>query len=398
MGLETLTIPFNQLVNVVTLTQALIFAAFFVTRAARANISIWFLTATFLIMAAIKADQLYQMLGGFEHFPQYGFALAPIQAAMTPVLYLFVIARTTPDFTLRRQQLLHLTPMLLMGVYLFAIYYRLDTGAKTALIANDGLNTTVNRLVVPLIGDAIQLGYIIAAYRRLEAFGVNLKSWFAQVEDRNLRWMKRLLTVWGAIFALHAAMSILAGVFGARPGAQFVIIFLDGFHLLFVNLLALLGAADMERRMASREALPPAIPARYEGSSLSAADRAAIFRRAEAALNDSALYLQPDLTLRDLAEAAGAAPREISEAINGAGDQSFYDFVNTARVRHAQTLLVASPETRILDIAHQSGFNSKSAFNEAFKKTAGMTPSDHRRHASPLKTAPQGAKTTSAPS
>lgn len=399
MGREMLTIPFDQLVNVVTLTQALIFAAFFVTRARRASISVGFLTAAFLIMAAIKADQLYQMLGGFQHYPQYGFALAPIQAAMTPALYLFVIARTTPEFSLRRGHLLHLTPVLLITVYLFAIYYRLDTDAKAALIASDGLNTGLNRLIAPLIGDAIQLGYIVAAYRRLETFGLNLKNWFARVEDRNLLWLKHLLTVWGCIFTLHAAMTILAGVVDTRPAARVVFVFLDGFHLLFVNLLALLGAADLERRLSAKETLPPATPARYEGSGLTATDRAAIFQRAQAALSDSALYLKPDLTLRDLADAAGAAPREISEAINGAGDQSFYDLVNAARVRHAQTLLVASPEARILDIAFQSGFNSKSAFNDAFKKTARMTPSEYRRrHGSSGETVPPNAKTTSAPS
>ena len=205
--------------------------------------------------------------------------------------------------------------------------------------------------------------------------------------------MKRLLTVWGCIFVLHAAMTILAGIVDTRPAARVVFIFLDGFHLLFVNLLALLGAADLERRLSPQEALPPAMPARYEGSGLTAADRAAMFRRAETVLSDEALYLKPDLTLRDLAEAAGAAPRDISEAINGAGEQSFYDLVNAARIRHAQTLLVASPETRILDIAFQSGFNSKSAFNDAFKKTAGVTPSEYRRRrTSTPETVPPNAK------
>ncbi|MHA7873661.1 MAG: hypothetical protein ACX939_15030, partial [Hyphococcus sp.] len=198
-----LSIPLRQVVNVVTLTQALLFAGFFLARAPRAASS-WFLIAALVIMAAIKADQLYQTLGGLTFYPQYGFVLAPIQAAMTPALYLFVAARTTPDFALRRAHLLHLIPAALMAAYLFALYYRLDVDAKAALVASGGLATPVNRLLVPLAGDAVQLGYILAAYRRLERFGVSLKSWFATIEDRNLVWMKRLLTAWGAVFVLHA--------------------------------------------------------------------------------------------------------------------------------------------------------------------------------------------------
>ena len=79
-------IPLRQVVNVVTLFQALIFAAILALRPFRGTLSNGFLIAALLIMATVKADQLYQVLGGLLHFPQYGFLLAPIQALMTPVL------------------------------------------------------------------------------------------------------------------------------------------------------------------------------------------------------------------------------------------------------------------------------------------------------------------------
>jgi AraC-like DNA-binding protein len=145
-----------------------------------------------------------------------------------------------------------------------------------------------------------------------------------------------------------------------------------------------MGAADLERRFAGLEAFPrsvstPQEPEKYAASGLTSADRAALYDRAREALHEKALYLQPDLTLRDLAAAIGAPPRDVSEAVNGAGAQSFFEFVNLARVAHAQALLLREPQTRILDIAFRSGFNSKSAFNETFKKSAGVTPSEFRR-------------------
>lgn len=394
MDPQDFAIPLRQLINVVTLTQSLIFAGFFLARPARNDLSAWFLIGAFLIMAAIKADQLYQMLGGFQHYPQYGFILAPVQPAMTIVLYLFVVARTTPDFKLQRRQLWHLAPVVFMTLYLTAVYYRLDVTDKIELISTGGMNTALNRLIVPLTGDAVQLAYIAAAYRKLEQFGVTLKNWFAHVEDRNLVWLKRLLTIWGCVFILHALMTISASVIDTRALARAAFAFLDGFHLLFVNLLALLGVADIERRVKGQPAPPPERQARYVKSSMTAADRATLFRKAETALKGKALYLQPDLTLRDLAEDIAAPARDVSEAINGAGGQSFYDFVNAARIAHAKRLLLETPGARVLDIAFQAGFNSKSAFNDAFKKTAGMTPTEYRRqNNSSEETGPSGAKT-----
>ena len=386
-----LSIPLSDAINVVTLTQCLIFAAYFLARARRGDVSTWFLAAAFIILASVKADQLYQMLGGFQAYPQFGFVLTPVQAAMTPALYLFVMARTTPDFNLRRAHLWHLAPALLVTAYLVAIYFRFDVAEKTVLIESGGLNTVANRLIVPLLGDAVQLAYLIAAYRRLQAFGVSLKNWFARIDNRDLVWMKRLLTLWGAVFVIHAALTLASSLPGGRSTAYVILRILDLSHLAIAYLLALLGATDIERRLAGLEALPRgqlAEKVKYAASGLSAADRAALYRRASETMAREALFLQPDLTFNDLVAAIGVPTRDVSEAVNGAGGQSFFEFVNSARIRHAQDRLLAEPQARIIDIAFQSGFNSKSAFNDAFKKSARMTPTQYRRaHALPPETA-----------
>jgi AraC-like DNA-binding protein len=48
------------------------------------------------------------------------------------------------------------------------------------------------------------------------------------------------------------------------------------------------------------------------------------------------------------------------------------------RIAHAQRQLVTTPE-RIVNIAHDSGFDSLSRFNRAFKQLAGVTPREYRR-------------------
>jgi len=88
-----------------------------------------------------------------------------------------------------------------------------------------------------------------------------------------------------------------------------------------------------------------------------------------------------DLTLAELAQRLSTTPHKLSEVLNSQLEQSFYDFVNGYRVRYVQHR-IASEDARnlkLLSLALDAGFASKSTFNDVFKKHTGKTPSDYRR-------------------
>lgn len=92
------------------------------------------------------------------------------------------------------------------------------------------------------------------------------------------------------------------------------------------------------------------------------------------------LYLSPELSLPELAAIAGVSRGDLSSAINTHTGQNFYDYVNTYRVKHFVSILEqAKEDITILEMAFKSGFNSKSTFNEVFKRTTGLTPSQYRK-------------------
>lgn len=87
-------------------------------------------------------------------------------------------------------------------------------------------------------------------------------------------------------------------------------------------------------------------------------------------------YLQPQIKIKDLADLMGQASHQISQVINESFGQNFYEFVNMYRVNEAKILL-KSPEFKnytLTAIGFEVGFNSKSAFYNAFKKHTGTTP------------------------
>jgi|GEM_PF-1781658 len=86
------------------------------------------------------------------------------------------------------------------------------------------------------------------------------------------------------------------------------------------------------------------------------------------------------LTLPVLARQLDMPARQLSFIVNSAYKQHFCDFINSYRIAESQRLLKDKTEDyRVLEAAYEVGFNSKSAFNRAFKKHTGMTPTAFKR-------------------
>lgn len=93
------------------------------------------------------------------------------------------------------------------------------------------------------------------------------------------------------------------------------------------------------------------------------------------------VYLDDKLNLEKLAHNLAVTPRELSNAINRCAGKSFRAYLREKRIAHAKTLL--SEKTRqkqsIFEIAMEAGFGTKSSFNESFKASTGMTPTEFRK-------------------
>jgi AraC-like DNA-binding protein len=93
-------------------------------------------------------------------------------------------------------------------------------------------------------------------------------------------------------------------------------------------------------------------------------------------------YSDSSLTLAILGKKTGIPLRFLSQIINEEFKMSFTEFVNTYRIKEAEDLLLRSgSEFTIQQIMYDVGFNSKSAFNTAFRKYCGCTPSELKQKA-----------------
>jgi len=89
-------------------------------------------------------------------------------------------------------------------------------------------------------------------------------------------------------------------------------------------------------------------------------------------------FMQPDMSLSRLAELIGISTHDVSEVLNQQLRLSFYDFVNQYRINLACQQLKKNTELSATDIGFACGFNSKTAFYNAFKKLKNTTPARYR--------------------
>jgi AraC-like DNA-binding protein len=87
-----------------------------------------------------------------------------------------------------------------------------------------------------------------------------------------------------------------------------------------------------------------------------------------------ALYRDSRLTLSALADATDISTHHLSEVLNQQEGKNFYQFINAYRVAYVCEQLSLQRKQKVLDIALQAGFSSKSTFNAIFKQITGTTP------------------------
>ncbi|CAH0990671.1 hypothetical protein SIN8267_00765 [Sinobacterium norvegicum] len=120
---------------------------------------------------------------------------------------------------------------------------------------------------------------------------------------------------------------------------------------------------------------------KYKRSRMSSEDGQRYRLKLMKVIQEQELYLNPELTLPELAEAAGLTAPQASQVLNGQMNQNFFSFVNSYRIDLARNMLI-DPDTAdipIVELAVEVGFKSKSSFYDAFKRVTGMTPTQFKR-------------------
>ncbi len=93
-------------------------------------------------------------------------------------------------------------------------------------------------------------------------------------------------------------------------------------------------------------------------------------------ISENKPYLNPDLSLRELANQIDIHPNHLSWILNNSIGKNFNEFINSYRIEAFKSIAKAQKNENLTieGLAYESGFNSKTVFNTYFKRATGLTP------------------------
>jgi AraC-like DNA-binding protein len=97
-------------------------------------------------------------------------------------------------------------------------------------------------------------------------------------------------------------------------------------------------------------------------------------------IDNNKIFLDPLISLERLSKNLRIPEKKLSQIINQASGLNFNDFINKYRILYAKKLIENCKDKKVIEIAFECGFNSKSTFNTAFKRHIGYTPTQYKEN------------------
>jgi AraC-like DNA-binding protein len=124
-------------------------------------------------------------------------------------------------------------------------------------------------------------------------------------------------------------------------------------------------------------------PGKYRKSSLDDSGKVKILNKIILEFEHGKYYSDNLASLSELSKKISESPHHVSQVMNEKLNKSFFELLAVYRVEEAKRIISGDKGNRLTveEISEMVGYNSKTAFNNAFKKCTGKTPSDFRRSA-----------------
>lgn len=300
-----------------------------------------------------------------------------VVALLPPTLYFYVRSVLHTDFRFRPRDWVHTLPFIIITITFLPRYYLVDN-ADLKMSINDNLRPSFELLFAQIFVYVQMAAYLGLIYTTIKRNKLTILNSYSDGLKLNKQWLSHFMCFFMLSFVLALVRNVVK--FTEFQGALEVItpiMMLAGLGFSCWILWQALNKPEIFKGISSQlEAV--IFPATHK--KIPTEQAVATLATLELHMQSKKSFLNPTLNIDTLAQETGISSQDISLALNHHLGRHFFDFINGYRVEAACEML-ASPnysEKTILDISLESGFNSKSSFNTAFKKQMQVTPSQYR--------------------
>lgn len=311
-----------------------------------------------------------------------------VNLTLMPLLWLLVQRGFNPYYRFTPLRLLHFLPAVLSLILFCASVFSLPQSRHYDFMIheNTGDDTWLGDVNYTMV--LLQLiGYFYTIFRYLHKVKHFARSHYSAAELQRKVWIPRFIALFAAMFVVVMVCYAL----WPRTDAwllQLLTVIIMGYLLYSELAIALFEryrsdavtatvAAESEAEFIYTEVKSQPQPEADNGKEeMQKLEQYA--RQVEEYLRTSEVYVNPNLSLKDVATATGISSKNLSKSINATLGKNFFDLVNGFRIEKSKALLKSKKEKGLTleTIAEQCGFNSRFTLNAAFKKAVGVTTSE----------------------
>jgi AraC-like DNA-binding protein len=376
-------------------TQGIFLSLALFTSKAGNRIANRYLGALTLIFSASLADYVLDYSQLLDEYVRLRTLLWPRDFLFGTLLYFYVREMSRPgSVLLRGRQWLHFLPAFLHVLVTWPILF-ISPERQILIFDQEADDRWPDQIFSFLLGDfetftaIFQLSiYFALSWRLLKQHRSHIKDNFSYADRVSLDWLRLLVVGIFSIYVIWVVGELISELFGLSTlvdillGASMVVL-IYGMGYLGLR-QPLIFSRPVQTQKNSVEGVKSAHEivfkeSKYKNSPLTPDLSQALLDEARLVMLSEQAFLNPKLSLPELAEKLDVSVNYLSQIINEQAGLNFFEFVNSYRVEHAKKLLSQPVKMSILDVAMGAGFNSKSAFYTAFKKLTDMTPTEFRR-------------------
>ncbi|MCF8240713.1 MAG: helix-turn-helix domain-containing protein [Melioribacteraceae bacterium] len=294
-----------------------------------------------------------------------------------PFLYFYTLSLVFKNFSLNKNHLIHFIPFTMAILFhLFTFHFRSIEIQQQILLSTGYYPPLFNKFFYSLMNIQLLI-YMYLCLIQLKHYSMVIKNHYSEIEKQNLSWLSMIVFafffMW--IVDLSSFIILLIDADGWNIITYTTLISLS-INFVFANYIIYKGLEHPELY----SGIEKMQAVKYQKSTLTENEKNNIAHKIREHLDNHQTYLDPNLTLNDLAEAIEINSKYVSQVINEKLGKNFFDLINSYRVEYAKLLIKKnSDKSTVLEILYESGFNSKSVFNSVFKKFTGKTPTEYKK-------------------
>jgi AraC-like DNA-binding protein len=298
----------------------------------------------------------------------------PLSFTMGPLIYQYVSGFFSGKTS--KNSYWHYMPAALYLAYSMFFFLQSGEFKYNIFIQSRGLDIPLQDTIRNFSPDPWQIrGFtgILITLQLLAYLGASIFTYFRNVpggsgqsailSSYGVRWLGQMLIAASVIIVISSVIQL----FFSGGKDEFVLATCFTLFIYFIS-SQLLGNTGFFKQVLLKE--------KYIKSSLDDNLKNDLIEKIEHFLHNEKPYLNSLFSLKMFARAVGASPNHLSQVLNEHYRKTYFEFISGLRISEACRLLSDrdNNQVNIEQIAYRVGYNSKSAFNRAFKIQTGQTP------------------------